>query len=249
MLNQPLFQFAFLNNFNICPSHPLIWALNNSIVEIVEQVILIIWCFSPWFFKKASNLPLFFFINRYMFRFIYNLVADKINMKKKNFLIWFVLLFCSILLANLFGMLPYAYTTSSYIALTFFYSIQTFISLNIIGYRCNGAHMLKLFFPAGVPYLISFFLLWIEIVSYTSRVFSISIRLFANMMAGHTLMKILISFFWSAFWAGSFYILLSSLPLIIVFFIFFLECTIALLQTYVYTVLFAIYINEAINLH
>lgn len=103
-------------------------------------------------------------------------------------------LFSVIIIYNLIGLLPYQSTATSYIAVTFTLSFGMFIAINIIGAVVNGPKLLGHFFPRGVPVLIGPFLVLIELVSYIARGFSLGIRLFANMLAGHALLKILASF-------------------------------------------------------
>jgi ATP synthase subunit 6 len=97
-------------------------------------------------------------------------------------------------LSNLLGMLPYSMTVTSHLILTLFLSLAFFIGSNIIGVCYHKQSFFSLFLPEGVPLLIIPFLILIEYVSYVSRIFSLAIRLFANMLSGHILLKILISF-------------------------------------------------------
>ena len=99
-------------------------------------------------------------------------------------------------------MIPYALTVTSYIVLSFFLSLSAFIGLNLVGLILNGTTIWKLLLPEGIPLIISTGLVLIEFISYISKVFSLSIRLFANMMSGHTLLKILIAFAWTIIWLG-----------------------------------------------
>lgn len=93
-------------------------------------------------------------------------------------------------------MVPFSLTITSYILITLIFSVTTFVAINILGYLYNGRHFIKVYLPAGIPNSISLILILIEMVSYIAKVLSLSIRLFANMMSGHTLLKILISFLW-----------------------------------------------------
>jgi F-type H+-transporting ATPase subunit a len=129
-----------------------------------------------------------------------------------------------------------------------------FGGVNLIGVFTHGWKVLEAFIPAGVPTAIMPFLVLIEIISYFSRVISLSVRLFANMMSGHTLLKILLAFFWLLFnnLTSSLPIvetLVEILPWMIILTVTLLECAIAYLQAYVFTVLIAIYLNDCVNLH
>lgn len=156
-----------------------------------------------------------------------------------------VLVFC-----NLIGMIPYSFTITSAFSITLFLSLGFFIGVNIIGCLIHGTDILNLFLPGGAPLPIVPFLIIIEIISYFARIFSLSIRLFANMMSGHTLLKILIGFSWNMFNCGSkLIILLALIPFFIVFVITGLELAIAFLQAYVFTVLICIYLNDVFAFH
>ena len=152
-------------------------------------------------------------------------------------------------MSNLFGMIPFSATITSFLIISFFFSLTTFISLNIIGVIYNKGGIWKLFLPEGIPTAISILLIGIEIISYIAKVFSLSIRLFANMMSGHSLLKILMSFAWTMIWLSFSFSYVSILPVLVVFATTGLEFVIAFLQAYVYMVLASIYLNDAINLH
>ena len=109
--------------------------------------------------------------------------------------------------------------------------------------------ILYLFLPAGAPLQLAPLLVAIEIVSYSFRVISLALRLFANMMSGHCLLKILAGFAWTMLGSGGILTIIHILPLIVIFTIIGLELSIAFLQAYVFTVLLCIYLNDAISLH
>ena len=166
---------------------------------------------------------------------------------------WLVFLFLVIAMLNLVGMFPYAFTVTSHIVVTFTLSFILFIGINIRAVLDKEVAFLSLFLPSGAPFLIAPLLMIIELISYIIRVFSIAIRLFANMMAGHTLLKILIGF---AFTIGAqglssnwFLVVAALLPFLLVFVITFLEVAIAVLQAYVFTVLMALYIKDLHTAH
>ena len=102
--------------------------------------------------------------------------------------------FMPILVCNFLGMIPYSFTVTSHLIVTFSMALAIFIGINILGILKNGRHFLSLFFPPGAPLALAPLLVFIELISYVFRVLSLSIRLFANLMSGHTLLKILSSF-------------------------------------------------------
>jgi F-type H+-transporting ATPase subunit a len=146
-------------------------------------------------------------------------------------------------------MVPYSFTPTSHLILTFSFSFLTFITGTLVGLYRNGLHFFSLFLPAGAPVAIAPFIIVIEIISYLARLFSLAIRLFANIMAGHTLLKILTSFCWIMLNTGVFLFIVQWFPLVIVFAITGLEIIIGMLQAYVFTMLSIIYFNDAFNLH
>ena len=142
----------------------------------------------------------------------------------------------------MFGMIPYTFTVTSHIIVTFVLAAFIFIGVTIIGFIKHGFGYLKLFVPSGVPVVLLPLIVVIEIISYLSRPISLSVRLFANMMAGHTMLKIFAGFIVPL---GIF----GIAPLMVDVALTALEVLIAFLQAYVFTILTCLYLNEAINLH
>ena len=183
------------------------------------------------------------------FTFVAQLLKDIVKVKKHSFVIVLYTLFLYIFFSNALGMIPMTVTITSHFMFTLFLSLTFFIANNIIGAYYHRENYFVLFLPEGVPVVIIPFLILIEYVSYTSRIFSLAIRLFANMMSGHILMKILISFIWVFLSSGIAQALVSSVPLMVIFAVIGLETCIAFLQAYVFIVLIAIYLNDVINTH
>jgi ATP synthase subunit 6 len=143
-------------------------------------------------FKQNYNVFKFILIK--LFILVQKIIGDNIFLKKKSFFLLLYFLFFFILICNLIGMIPFSYTVTSSLIVTFFLSSSFFIGLNILGFWVNNILIFQLFLPSGVPFVISIFLILIEFISYISRVFSLAIRLFANMLSGHALLKILVGF-------------------------------------------------------
>jgi len=161
--------------------------------------------------------------------------------------------FFSIAGLNLVGMIPFAFTVTSHIIVTFTLSFTLFVGINLRAVIDKQFGFFSLFLPSGAPIVIAPFLVVIELISYIARVFSLAIRLFANMMAGHTLLKILIGFSFiiaiqnlNSTWPLLF---VAFIPFLLVFIITFLEVAIALLQGYVFTVLMCLYIKDLYVAH
>ena len=157
-------------------------------------------------------------------------------------LILFIFIF--ILFSNLIGLLPYGFTITGHIALTFQIALSIFIGIVIIGFYNNGSSFLNLFVPTGVPAALKPVLIVIEVFSYLIRPISLSVRLFANMLAGHTLLNILSTFTFNVF---KNYALIVILPVLFVFFIMTLEISIAFVQAYIFSILLCIYLNDVYN--
>jgi F-type H+-transporting ATPase subunit a len=143
----------------------------------------------------------------------------------------------------MFGMIPYSFTVTSHIIVTFVLATFIFISVTTIGFIKHGFGYLKLFVPRGVPLVLLPLIVVIEMISYLSRPISLSVRLFANMMAGHTMMKVFGGFVISLGIIGGW------LPLSFLVALTGLEILIAFLQAYVFAILTCIYLNDALNLH
>lgn len=186
-----------------------------------------------------------------IYSFVFSLATENIRKHGQSLFPLLFTLFTFILFANLVGMVPYSFTITSHVIVTFTLSMSIFVTINIIGVRLHGIAFLGLFLPGGCPLPMAPFLILIELVSYLSRVFSLALRLFANMMAGHTLLKILAGFSWSMFTNGQNSVLmcLHFIPFLVIVPIIGLELAVAFLQAYVFTVLSCIYFNDAISLH
>jgi len=159
------------------------------------------------------------------------------------------LFFSFLVISNILGALPYSGSSGSHILVTFYSSLIFFFFFNYYLIYFQKFFLFELFLPSGTPLVIAPFLIFIELVSYIARVFSLSIRLFANMMAGHTLLGILSNFVLQLFLAGGLLTLLSLFPFIIVILIGLLEYLIGFLQSYVYLMLICLYFNDIFHLH
>jgi len=148
-----------------------------------------------------------------------------------------------VLFCNMLGMLPYSFTVTSHIIVTFALAAIIFVGVTIIGFVNHGIGYFKLFIPSGVPLFLLPLIVIIEIISYLSRPVSLSVRLFANMMAGHTMLKVFGGFVISLGIMGGW------LPLGFTVALTGLEILIAFLQAYVFAILTCIYLNDALNLN
>ena len=176
------------------------------------------------------------------YEFIAGLLRDTVGAEGRKYFPVIFTLFMFVLLGNLLGMVPYSFTFTSHIAVTFAMAIMIFIGVTILGFVRHGMHFFSFFAPPGTPVVMLPLLVPIEIISYLSRPISLSVRLFANMLAGHTLIKVIAGFIALLGVAG-------VLPFALVVALTGLEILIAFLQAYVFAILTCLYINDAIHLH
>ncbi len=177
-----------------------------------------------------------------LYEFVGDMVDTNIGQGGRQFFPFIFALFTFILFANLLGMIPYSYTTMSQIIVTFALAAVVFILVTTIGMIRHGFHFLSLFVPSGVPKVLLLILVPIELLSYCIRPFTLSIRLFANMLAGHTMLAIFGGF------AASLGVL-ALFPTAINVLLVALEFLVAVLQAYVFAILTCLYLGEAIHLH
>jgi F-type H+-transporting ATPase subunit a len=157
-------------------------------------------------------------------------------------------LFVFVLFSNFFGLLPGSFTVTSQIAVTFALACLVMVTVIITGFVKHGLGFLKLFVPHA-PLLLLFLLVPIEIISFFTRPISLSVRLFANMLAGHTMLKVFASFVILLGSAGGVWAAVSIAPMFLIVAISALELLVAFLQAYVFAILTCIYLNEALHLH
>jgi F-type H+-transporting ATPase subunit a len=184
-----------------------------------------------------------------IYEFVISLVEEQIGAKGRKYFPLIFTTFVFLLFTNLIGMIPYSFTATSHLIVTFGLSLSLFIGITIIGFQIHGLHFFSFLLPKGAPLILAPLLVVLELVSYCFRAISLGVRLFANMMAGHTLVKILSGFAWTMLSVGGLLTVASIIPFAIVFALTGLEIGVACLQAYVFTILSCIYLNDAINLH
>jgi F-type H+-transporting ATPase subunit a len=175
------------------------------------------------------------------YEFIANMVRENVGTAGRPYFPFIFTLFMYILFGNLLGMVPYSFTYTSHIIVTFGMAIVVFLGVTILGFIKHGAHFLAFFVPKGVPAVMLPLMIVIEVISYLTRPVSLAIRLFANMMAGHTMMKVF----------GAFTVMMGVLgvaPLAVNVALTGFEILVAFLQAYVFTVLTCIYLNDSIHM-
>lgn len=177
-----------------------------------------------------------------VFEFVANLLRDNAGAGSQKYFPFIFTLFMFVLVGNLLGLTPYSFTYTSHIIVTAGLAVLVFLGVTVIGFAKHGAGYLRMFFPHGAPVIAAPLLVPIELVSYLSRPFSLSVRLAANMTVGHIMLKVI----------GGFVIslgVLGFLPFAGIIGVTFLEIGIACLQAYIFTVLSCIYLHDALHLH
>ena len=178
-----------------------------------------------------------------LYEFVAGMVKDNTGQAGMKYFPFVFTLFLFILFGNLLGLMPYAFTFTSHIVVTAAMAVFVFVGVTIIGFARHGLHFFSLFVPPGAPLGIAIILAPLELFSYLIRPVSLSLRLFANMLAGHVLLKVLAGFI------VSLGLVFGIVPFIAVFGITLLEIMVAVIQAYVFTLLTCLYLNDAINLH
>lgn len=182
-----------------------------------------------------------------LYEFVANTLRDAAGSEGMKFFPLVFTLFLFILVANLFGMFPYFFTVTSHLIVTAALSLLVIGIVVFYGLWRNGFGFFKLFVPSGVPGAILPFVVFIEVLSFISRPISLSIRLFANILAGHITLKVFAGFVVTLGSAGALGILGAALPLIMTIALTALEVLVAVLQAYVFAILTSLYLNDAIH--
>lgn len=181
--------------------------------------------------------------------FVANMLRDNVGTSGMAFFPFIFSLFVFILIANLLGMVPYSFTVTSHIIVTFAFAGFVFLGVTLIGFIKHGIGFLKFFVPSGVPWLLLPLLVVIEVISYLSRPISLSVRLFANMLAGHTMLKVFAGFVVALGAFEAVPVIFGVVPLLFMVALTGLEVLVAFLQAYVFAILTCIYLNDALHIH
>jgi F-type H+-transporting ATPase subunit a len=236
-----------LEQFEIHPLVPIrlgdadVSFTNSSLVMVIAVALVIIFLFAAT--RRRALVPgRLQSMAELAYEFVANLIRDTVGNEGRRYFPIIFTIFMFVLFGNLLGMVPYSFTFTSHIIVTFAMALVVFVAVTILGFAKHGMHFFSFFVPPGVSKAMWPLLIPIEILSYLSRPISLSVRLFANMLAGHTLLKVFAGFVPALGVAG-------VLPLAFVSALTGLEIVIAFLQAYVFTILTCLYINDALHLH
>ena len=253
------FIFSPLSQFEIIPGIPLNFfffdfTFTNStlILVLVISALSVLICFTT----NIKDFSVNTYLNGWqivwisIFILIKNVVIDNIGfIKGSKFFPLVFSTFVYILCFNLIGLIPYSFTTTSHLISTFCLSFFIFLGINIIAVRIHGFKVFSLFLHTGTSFILAFLLVPIELISYIFKPISLSIRLFANMMAGHTLLKVIVGFAFKLISVTGLVFFLHYIPLLILIPLFLIELGVSLIQSLVFSVLISIYLNDSISLH
>ena len=248
--HNPLEQFELTPLLNINSSAIDISFTNASLITLLAITFFVLLARLVFLTGNGTVIP-----NRWqsvlesMYELVAGLLNDNVGPRGQGYFPFLFTLFSFLLMVNLIGMVSYSYTITSQLIVTLLFSITVYVGVTIIMVRTHGFHALSVFLPGGAPFALYPLLIPIELISNIMRVVSLAVRLFANMMAGHILLKVLLGFAWTMMMAQGIMFILHMLPMGVVFVLLFLETGVAVIQAYVFVTLTCIYLNEALNLH
>lgn len=180
---------------------------------------------------------------------LHGMVKEQIGSANEIYLPFIYALFFFILIANLNGNVPYSFAVGTSAVVSMGLSITIFLGVTLLGLHRHGIHFFSYFIPAGTPIAMVPMLAIVELISYLARAFSLGVRLFANLMAGHTLLKILAGFLYPMYSLGPIMVIVSVAPMVLFTALIGLEIAVSFIQAYVFTILTCVYLRDAINLH
>lgn len=184
-----------------------------------------------------------------LYEFIANMIRENTGSKGRQYFPLIFTMFVLVLMGNVLGLLPYSFTYTSHIIVTFALAFLIFVLVTVLGFVNHGFKFLSLFVPPGVPFLLQFLIVPIELMSFLIRPITLSVRLFANMVAGHLLLKVFAGFSTMMVGLGIGGVVAGLLPMTLNVAIFALELLVALLQAYIFAILSAIYLKDTVDLH
>lgn len=239
--HSPLEQFEIVPYVHI-NSNGIDLSFTNSSLSMTITVALII-LFLTFTVNTRSIIPSRLqLLSELSYNFIAQLLKDTVGTEGRKYFPFVFTIFMFVLIGNMLGMIPYSFTFTSHIIVTFALATIVFTGVTVLGFVKHGLRFFSFFVIPGLPWYMLPLLIPIEVISYLSRPISLSVRLFANMLAGHTLLKVFAGFVVSLGIAG-------FLPLAFVVALTGLEILIAFLQAYVFAILTCLYINDALHLH
>ena len=239
--HSPLEQFEIIPYWQIKINNLDLSFTNSSFAMVLTVAFITI--FLTTTVKTRSIIPTRMqLISEMSYNFINQLLNDTVGNEGKQYFPFIFTIFMFVLIGNMVGMIPYSFTFTSHIIVTFALAVVVFLGVTALAFFKHGVRFFSFFVIPGLPWYMLPLLIPIEVISYLSRPISLSVRLFANMLAGHTLLKVFAGFVVALGVAG-------FLPLAFIVALTGLEILIAFLQAYVFAILTCLYINDALHLH
>lgn len=250
--------YSALDQFKIAPLIKIVFltfdlSLTNFLLASILTLLIL---YNYIFYIQTLNTNSFFLIpNSWqntiekLYLTLINLLLEIVKTNNIKYFPFLNVIFFFILLNNLFGLIPFSFTVTSYSILTFFLSFSFFIGIVLIGFKKHGLKFFSLFLPSNTNFFLSLLIVPIELMSFLSKPISLGARLFINLLAGHTLLKVIVGFSWNILLPENFLSIIFFIPLIILIVLFGLEFAVALIQAYVFSILTCIYLNDSEKLH
>jgi F-type H+-transporting ATPase subunit a len=247
-----------MEQFTVRPAfgldHPLFFIAGHPIYFTNQALLMIVVVVASSLFLSLAVKPGRLVPNRTQsmaeasYEFVANMIHAATGEDGLKFFPFIFSLFIFVLCCNFFGMIPWSFTVTGQIAVTFALASFVILMVVVVGFMKHGIGFLRLFVPHA-PWYLLILLIPIEVISFLTRPVSLSVRLFANMLAGHTMLAVFAGFVVSLGAAGGIYMGIAAAPLALIVAIMLLELLVAFLQAYVFAILTCIYLNEALHLH
>jgi F-type H+-transporting ATPase subunit a len=247
MAIDPIHQFQIVNFFPVAKIGNTEIAFTNSAAYMVAAVVIISLLMIAGASRRALVPGRVQSTAELMYEFVADTIRSTAGSEGMKFFPFVFTLFAFVLTVNIVGLIPYAFTVTTHIIITATLALTVFFIVLIYGFWKHGLHFFNLFVPKGIPVYILPLIVFIEVLSFLSRPISHSVRLFANMLAGHITLKVFASFITLLGSAGILGIAGATLPLALVIALTALEILVAFLQAYVFAILTCIYLNDAIH--
>jgi F-type H+-transporting ATPase subunit a len=199
--------------------------------------------------KKALVPGRFQVFAEMLYEFVAGMIRENTGPEGRRYFPVIFTVFMIVLMGNVLGLLPYSFTYTSHIIVTGILALLIFVMVTILGFVNHGTHFLSLFSPPGVPFALKLFIVPIEVLSFLIRPVTLSVRLFANMLAGHLMLKVFAGFSTMLALAGFGGVLAGLVPMVFNVALYALELLVALMQAYIFAILSSIYLKDTLDLH
>ncbi|MBV0899951.1 MAG: F0F1 ATP synthase subunit A [Wolbachia endosymbiont of Fragariocoptes setiger] len=211
---------------------------NSSLFMMISVTLAIIFLLVGVTLKRSDSMQI---LVEYTYEFVVSIIENNTGSKGLNHIPMVLTLFIFVLFSNLIGIFPYGFTITSHISVTFTLSMIVFIYVTIYGFKIRGLEFLRVLLPKGTPLWLAPMMIFIELFTYLARPVSLSIRLAANMIAGHTIIKVIASFI------VNMNIFLTPVPFLFIMTLIAFEIFVAVLQAYIFTSLTCVYLSDAVK--